>query len=882
MRNLYTPKRDYNSYFRIPSNGKISLIVSTLLLGTTLLHSAPSGGVVTSGSAAITQNGAITNINQSTQKASINWSTFSIGSSETVNFNQPNTSSITLNRIVGNEKSVIDGTLNANGQVWILNSNGVLFGKNASVNTSGLLASTKALSDADFQAGIYTLSGDSKASIINLGTIEIANNGYAALLANTVSNEGTIKAIKGTIELVGADAFNINLNGNSLVNLTVTKGVLDALVENKGALIANGGEIYLTTNAVNDLLKGVVNNTGVIEAQTLDDVTGKIELYAHGGEVRVGGSITTGIGEGFVETSGKTFSIDPSASIITGEWLLDPVNITIDTTLANAIMTALGSGNVIISTDGGNTPNTTSGESGSAGDINVNSAITWATNRTLTLLAFNDININANLTHTGTSAGGMIFFYGQGTSDGGSSKYTLNSGATVTSPSLQWRKGSDLSSTRYAIVNGDVFLGNKYIEIGINSSAGGKFGTTSKPSLFFGRQGGLSGIGMTGDADGFGTGADLRIDYFLPGSPYEAFSAKYDISGIVTTATNFVTLANSGKIELLPLGADNILTAKVTTTLSNNLKVEQLITLGVEKKYFDNQVTLTNVGSSTLNNVAFVRSFDPDNTVDIGGSYVTTQKIEQRVSEGDTATVVSATSQAGDAYSTRAGGAQSKIIYYSTDERSNVGFGSAFFGGTITDMLTTAAAQAKGATATGDIGLGIILSAGTLATGNSATFNYFTSLDNRDMSVILSELEAAAKPIKIPTPTTPSVISAIVNNTAVEQPRVVQQPVGPQQRDRHTQTPTYEHGGESITLASTAGDENANTLVSLSEIRQMQRASGTPSGTTEQGTSEETTGADTSVRVPLSRGSLIDIVNGGVKLPENVEQEFYVLNQTQR
>lgn len=847
MRNLYTPKWDYNSYFRIPSNGKISLIVSTLLIGTTLLHSSPSGGVVTSGSAAITQNGTITNINQSTQKASINWSTFSIGATETVNFNQPNTSSITLNRIVGNEKSVIDGALNANGQVWILNSNGVLFGKNASINTSGLLATTKSLSDSDFQAGNYTFSGDSKASILNLGTIEIANNGYATLLANTVSNEGTIKAIKGTIELAGGDAFNINLNGNSLVNLTVTKGVLEALVENKGALIANGGEIYLTTNAVNDLLKGVVNNTGIIEAQTLDDVTGKIELYAHGGVVKVGGTLLAE--GGFIETSGKEFFIDPIAKIIAGEWLIDPVNITIDTTLANAIMTALGSGNVTISTDGGNTPSTTSGESGSAGNINVNSAITWATNKTLTLLAFNDITINANLTHTGTSAGGIIFLYGQGTSDGGSSKYTLNSGVTVTSPSLQWRKGSDLSSTRYAIVNGDVFLGNKYIEIGINSSAGGKFGT----------------------------GADLRIDYFLPGSPYEAFSAKYDISGVVTTATNFVTLANSGTIELLPLGTDNVLTAKVTTTLSNNLKVEQLITLGVEKKYFDNQVTLTNVGSSTLNNVAFVRSFDPDNTVDIGGSYVTTQKIEQRVSEGDAATVVSATSQAGDAYSTRAGEAQSKIIYYSTDERSNVGFGSAFFGGTITNMLSTAAGQTKGATTTGDIGMGIILSAGTLATGSSATFNYFTSLDNRDMSVILTELEAAAKPtVTPPTPTVtpPSVISAIVNNTAVAQPR------GQTFTPQHTTN--YARGGESIALASTGDDEDANTLVSLSEIRQMQRASGTPSETTEQSTSGETIGVDTSIRVPLSRDSLIDIVNGGVKLPENVEQEFYVLNQTQR
>lgn len=873
MRNLYTQKRDCNSYFRIPSNGKISLIVSTLLLGTTLLHSSPSGGVITSGSAAITQNGTITNINQSTQKASINWSTFSIGSAETVNFNQPNTSSITLNRVIGNEKSVIDGALNANGQVWILNSNGVLFGKNAAINTSGILATTKALTDADFQAGNYTFNGDSKASIINLGTIEIANSGYAALLANNVSNEGTIKAIKGTIELVGADAFNINLNGNSLVNLTVTKGVLDALVENKGALIANGGEIYLTTNAVNDLLKGVVNNTGVIEAQTLDDVTGKIELFAHGGTAKVGGTLLAE--GGFIETSGKEFLIDPSAKIIAGEWLIDPVNITIDTTLANAIMTALGSGNVTISTDGGNIPSTTSGESGSAGDINVNSAITWSTNRTLTLLAFNDININANLTHTGTSAGGIIFLYGQGSSDGGTSKYTVNNGATVTSPSLQWRKGSDHASARYAIVDGSVFLGGKYIEIGIHSTKGvfGSSSGTANPSLFYGRQGGNTRIGMIGDADGFGVGNDLRIDYFLPGSDYENYRVFFNGSG----ASGYNGEFDSVNVKLLGLGTNNTLQAQVIS-VEGNMQVVQNITFKVDSKYFQNSVVLTNNGSTAMTGVAFAREFDPDNNRDVGGESSTIQTIESTISS-DGYAVLSGKGKANDAYETLAG-SQSNILFYSADDRTELAVGSGCCSNVTTygDPLFI-----KGYSVVGDKAMAIKFNVGTLAAGaSSSEIIYQTSLDNRDINSIINELNSniIKKPIS---DTPPSIISAIVNNTAIEQPRVVQQPVTSQQRDRHIQAPTYEHDGESITLASTAGDENANTLVSLSEIRQMQRTNGTnsTSETTQQNASGENTGVDASIRVPLSRGSLIDIVNGGVKLPENVEQEFYVLNQTQ-
>lgn len=92
--------------------------------------------------------------------------------------------------------SYINGALNANGQVWIINSNGVLFGKGASINTSGLLATTKDISDTDFQAGNYNFKGNSKESVINLGTIDVINSGSVILAANEVRNEGTIKSNK--------------------------------------------------------------------------------------------------------------------------------------------------------------------------------------------------------------------------------------------------------------------------------------------------------------------------------------------------------------------------------------------------------------------------------------------------------------------------------------------------------------------------------------------------------------------------------------------------------------------------------------------------------------------------------------------------------------
>jgi len=397
MRNTYLQMCDYGSRFRILKGGKISLVVSAFFAGVTLLHAAPSGGVVTSGTANIAQNGAVTTINQSSQKASINWTNFSIGASETVNFNQPNVSAIALNRVVGNEKSIIDGALNANGQVWILNSNGVLFNSTAKINTSGLLATTKSLSDEDFQTGNYIFKGESSASVINLGEVTINNGGYASFLANTAQNEGVIKAIRGVVTLTGANEAVINLNGNSLVSLKVNKGVLDALVENKGAILAEGGKVYLTTNAVDELLKGVVNNTGIIEAKSIDDISSEVVLYAHGGTTNVSGTIDAS--GGFVETSGHDLSVANGTKIKAKKWLLDPENVTIDgsssavggaTVGASVIEAALAadeSTNVSIEADN---------------DINVNQAISWSAN-TLTLNAGHSINVNAVMAANGTA-----------------------------------------------------------------------------------------------------------------------------------------------------------------------------------------------------------------------------------------------------------------------------------------------------------------------------------------------------------------------------------------------------------------------------------------------------------------------------------------------
>lgn len=412
---------EYRSRFRILKGGKIALVITALLGSMTVLSAAPSTGVVTTGTATISQSADTTTITQTTQKASINWQSFSVAPNETVNFVQPSSSSITLNRVVGVTSSLIEGTINANGQVFLLNPNGIIFSKDSQVNVGGLVASTLNMSDDDFQKGNYTLSGSSTNSILNLGTITANSGGYVVLAGKTVSNEGLISATLGNVQLAGASKVTLNLNGNSLIKLTIDKGVLDSLVENKGIIQADGGQVYLTTQALSTVLDGMVNNTGIIEANSIDTQNGKIVLFAHGGTTEISGTLdasapNTGNG-GFIETSGSHVKIAENTKVTTkttngdnGIWLIDPVDFTIaasggDMTGAT-LSTNLASSSITIQSS--------SGTSGTGGDINVNDTVTWTSGNTLTLSAYNNIYINSTLDASGGSGGKVVLDYGTG------------------------------------------------------------------------------------------------------------------------------------------------------------------------------------------------------------------------------------------------------------------------------------------------------------------------------------------------------------------------------------------------------------------------------------------------------------------------------------
>jgi filamentous hemagglutinin family protein len=159
-----------------------------------LALAGPQGGQVVSGAAQIAQQGAQTTITQMSPQASLQWSSFNIGVGESVRFVQPSASAIAVNRIRDTQGSQILGQLSANGQVWLINPNGILFGRDAQVNVGGLVASTLELDDRSLASSTRRFLGGGAGRIVNLGRIEAAPGGYVALLGHQVVNQGVISA----------------------------------------------------------------------------------------------------------------------------------------------------------------------------------------------------------------------------------------------------------------------------------------------------------------------------------------------------------------------------------------------------------------------------------------------------------------------------------------------------------------------------------------------------------------------------------------------------------------------------------------------------------------------------------------------------------------
>ena len=277
--------------------GVVSTVVAGLALGgmLTLVHAQqappnsqqlPQAGVVTRGSANIstsnTSHGtALMTVNQTTNRAVIDWASFNIGSQAKVQFNQPGSSAVVLNQVLGNNASQIYGQLSANGQVILSNPNGIYFSPTASVDVGGLVATTGKANTDEFMAGTTRLAREgSTGSVVNEGQLKASLGGYIALLAPEVRNQGIVIAQAGTVALASGEFITLNFNqaGNGLTGITTTPQTIAALVENRSAVLADSGQIILSAHALATLQNSVVKNSGQLSATSLTEKGGKIVL----------------------------------------------------------------------------------------------------------------------------------------------------------------------------------------------------------------------------------------------------------------------------------------------------------------------------------------------------------------------------------------------------------------------------------------------------------------------------------------------------------------------------------------------------------------------------------------------------------------------------
>ncbi|MEJ2199713.1 MAG: filamentous hemagglutinin N-terminal domain-containing protein, partial [Desulfuromonadaceae bacterium] len=251
----------------------------------------PTGGRIVAGSGHIDQSGHAMTINQQSDKMIANWETFNIGQGASVRFNQPAASSVALNRIADRNPSQILGSLSANGRIFLLNPAGILFGQSAQVDVGGLVASTLDMTDADFLAGAYHLSGNSSGSVLNRGVITTTDGGVIAFVGSRVGNEGSIRTPGGSAALIAGEDVTLDFSGDGLINYRVERGAIDAQAENQGLIRAEGGMVVLTAKAADELTCAVVNNEGVIEARSLINRGGRIILDAESGQTTVSGTL---------------------------------------------------------------------------------------------------------------------------------------------------------------------------------------------------------------------------------------------------------------------------------------------------------------------------------------------------------------------------------------------------------------------------------------------------------------------------------------------------------------------------------------------------------------------------------------------------------------
>jgi filamentous hemagglutinin family protein len=276
------------------------------------VYAAPVSPTVMAGQASFNVQGKTYTIT-STPNTIINWQGFSIAADELTRFVQQNADSKVLNRITGQDPSLILGALQSNGKVFLINPNGVMFGAGSRVDVNGLVASSLNISNADFLAGKNNFNGAANAGkVSNQGTITTPSGGQIFLVAPAVENSGVISAPNGEVLL--AAGHTVQLFDSSDPNLQVVLSSPSDQALNLGQVVAQGGRIGVYGALVNQ--RGVINANSAVRG-----ANGKIMLKASGTTLVEAGSVTSATGSN-LNTGGEILLLGAQVGV-TGDAKVD-------------------------------------------------------------------------------------------------------------------------------------------------------------------------------------------------------------------------------------------------------------------------------------------------------------------------------------------------------------------------------------------------------------------------------------------------------------------------------------------------------------------------------------------------------------------------------
>lgn len=531
---------------------------------------APNGGQVVGGAGSIDQAGSKTTIHQETERMAIDWKSFDVKADEHVQFIQPNSTSVALNRVLSNKGSEILGRIDANGQVILVNPNGIVFGKNSQINVGGMIASGLNINPNDFMNGEFTLTAadGTEGKIINSGIINAATGGSVTLIGKEVKNDGLISAHLGSVNLAAGKAAVVTFDPSGMVGVKITEAVLqndlglDAAVINSGEIDAQGGRILITASVSQDIFSQAVNNGGMNQANSV--------------VMNADGTYTLGAGADVLNTgtiSTSNINGDAGQIVLLGNNITSSGNILADTNIGNSGNIEVNSTDITQLTQAG-IISAQAKSSGVGGDVKV------LGNK---VGLFDIATVNAS----GTNGGGQILIGGDQT---GKNKNIRNADFIYLGESTLIKND--------ALVNGD---GGKLITF-----AGDTARIYGSLSARGGIEGGNGGFIETSGLKGFEivNTPDVRADIGHAGTwlidPYDitiTSNASNKLNPGTFTANGSPAKVNTGNLRDALVGGANVI---VSTGSSGGENGD--ITLFDLLNYFDGTLTLSAANDIKINN----------------------------------------------------------------------------------------------------------------------------------------------------------------------------------------------------------------------------------------------------------------------------------------